>query len=368
MQWAITKMRDQRTLPPARLFMKLRDRTFAALMVVAVAICVSAGPHGQVIQITVHSPALEHNHVKDSSDRAASIYLPPDYEAGMRRYPVLYLLHGYTGTDRGWMNPNYVGLPALMDQLLQRHTIQSMIVVMPNSFNRFGGSFYSNSVLSGDWEDFIVRDLVDYVDTHYRTIAEASSRGIAGHSMGGYGALRLGMEHPDVFSSAYGMSPCCSYWDEQEDKADVVKAQQAKTLQEIVEAGMGPQSVLALAAAFSPDLANPPFGVDWPFDAKGHPISVIVAKWQANLLDQITAKYAAGTQRLHALGFDVGRQDENHDILIGSKRLDQQMTKLGISHEYSEYDGTHSSRVGEQVEKVVLPFMSKALGGDSSGR
>ena len=175
------------------------------------ALAVGAFPHdpkprGQVVQITIHSAALEHNRVKDSPDRAVSIYLPPDYDSETRRFSVLYLLHGYTGTERGWMNPSYVGLPEMMDRLLRHHAIQPMIVIMPNCFNRFDGSFYTNSVLSGDWEDFIVRDLVSYVDAHYRTIVSPEGRGIAGHSMGGYGALRLGMDHPEVFSVAYGLA------------------------------------------------------------------------------------------------------------------------------------------------------------------
>jgi enterochelin esterase-like enzyme len=271
---------------------------------------------------------------------------------------VLFLLHGYTGNDRGWMNPDYVGLPAMMDRLIERRTIDPIIVVMPNSFNRFGGSFYANSELSGDWEDFVVRDLVSYVDAHYRTMATQSSRGIAGHSMGGYGALRIGMQHPDVFSAAYGLSSCCVVWDASEFRDDVVKAQQAKNLQEIIAGGMGPQGALAFAAAFSPDLHNPPFGVNWPFDAKGQPVPAVIARWKSNLLDEITAKYAASGQRLHALAFDVGRQDE---LLTAVRQLDKQMTKLGIAHEYSEYEGTHSSRIGQRMETVVLPFMSKNL-------
>ncbi|MGA8028486.1 MAG: alpha/beta hydrolase-fold protein [Bryobacteraceae bacterium] len=318
-------------------------------------------PQGQVVQIKVHSTALEHNHVGDSPDREVSIYLPPGYESGTQHYAVLYLLHGYTGTDLGWMNPAYVGLPEMMDRLLQRRVIEPMIVVMPNSFNRVGGSFYTNSALSGDWEDFITRDVVNYVDAHYRTIAKASSRGIAGHSMGGYGALRMGMRHPEVFSAAYGMSPSCIYWDEREEVDDVLKAEHAKTLEEIVKAGMGAQIELALAAAFSPNLSNPPFGVDWPFDAEGRPLPRVVAKWKANMLDEITANYAAGERRLRTLAFDVGRQDEDKDIVIGADQLDRQMTKLGIPHDYSEYNGTHNDHIGARMERVVLPFLSKAL-------
>ncbi len=288
--------------------------------------------HGSVVQIKLHSAALEHNHVGDPPDRDVSIYLPPEYDAVSSRYPVLYLLHGYTGDDRGWMNPSYVGLPEIMDRLLQRHVIEPIIIVMPNSFNRFGGSFYVNSELSGGWEDFVVHDLVGYVDAHYRTLADAEHRAIAGHSMGGYGALRLGMQHPEVFAAAYAMSPCCSYWDEKEDREGVAQAQRAKSLEDIVKAGMGPQVELALAAAFSPDLHNPPFGLDWPFDAKGQPVPAVIARWKANLLDAIVADYAAAKPRLRALGFDVGRQDEDEDILKGARRLNQQMNQLGIAH------------------------------------
>src|SRR5579875_424612 len=344
--------------------MKPRSWILGLAMLAAV-VSAAAGnlkPHGQLVHIKVHSAALENNIVGDPPDRDVSIYLPPDYESGSKRYPVLYLLHGYTGTDRGWMNPDYVGLPEMMDRLLQHHAIQPMIVVMPNSFNRFAGSFYANSELSGGWEDFIVHDLVGYIDAHYRTIAKAGSRGIAGHSMGGYGALRLGMLHPDVFSAAYGMSPCCTVWAAEEFRSDVVTAQRAQNLQQIVEDGIGPQGALAFAAAFSPDVHNPPFGVDWPFDAAGRPVPPVIDLWKANMLDEITAAYVAGRQRLSALAFDVGRQD---DLLPTERQLNQQMTKLGVKHQYSEYDGNHSDHIRERMEEVVLPFMSKALKGSN---
>src|SRR5579863_1493639 len=285
----------------------LRRTVWCAFILFMASVLASAAtPHGQVIHVTVHSAALENNGVADSPNREVSIYLPPDYDAAPERYPVLYLLHGYTATDRGWMNPEYVGIAEMMDRLIQNHAIRPMVVVMPNDFNRFGGSFYANSVLSGNWEDFIADDLVTYIDAHYRTIAEADARGIAGHSMGGYGAIRIGMHHPDVFSAAYGMSPCCAVWDASEFRDDVVKAQQTKTLQQIVDAGMGPQGALAFAAAFSPDLQNPPFEVDWPFNAKGQPVQATVERWKSNMLEAIAAAYATSSPRLHALGFDGG--------------------------------------------------------------
>lgn len=138
----------------------------------------------------------------------------------------------------------------------------------------------------------------------------------------------------------------------------MVKAQRAKNLQEIVAGGMGPQSELAFAAAFSPDVHNPPFGVDWPFDAKGQPVPAVVSRWKANMLDAIAEKYAASGTRLKLLAFDVGRQDE---LLNSLTRLDKQMNKLGIAHSFSEYEGTHSNHIKERMEDTVLPMMGKEL-------
>ena len=318
--------------------------------------------HGQVLYNTVHGASLENNRIGESVDRAVAVYLPPSYDKNTQRYPVLYLLHGYTGDERGWMNPSYADLSETMDTLIRKNTIQPMIVVMPNAFNRFGGSFYVNSELSGNWEDFIVRDLVSYVDAHYRTLPAAASRGIAGHSMGGYGALRIGMEHPDVFSVAYGLSACCVMGDDSDFREDVVLAQKAKNLKEVVAAGYAPQFAYALAAAFSPNLHHPPLGVDWPFDAKGHPVPEVLARWKANQLETITTQYGAGMPRLSALAFDVGDQD----TLIRSERwLDKKMTELGVPHKYFEYGGNHNNRIHERMEKFVLPMMSKELKGSN---
>src|SRR5689334_10341436 len=84
-----------------------------------------------------------------------------------------------------------------------------MIVVLPDSKTVHNGSMYSSSVTTGDFEHYVARDVVSYIDAHYRTIASRDSRGLVGHSMGGYGATRIGMKHADVFGSLYIMSPCC---------------------------------------------------------------------------------------------------------------------------------------------------------------
>ncbi len=92
---------------------------------------------------------------------------------------------------------------------MARDDTKDVIVVMPDAHTRFQGSFYSSSPTTGDWESYVYEELVAYIDSHYRTIADVESRGLAGHSMGGYGTIRIGIKRPDVFSSIYALNPCC---------------------------------------------------------------------------------------------------------------------------------------------------------------
>ena len=144
----------------------------------------SAGA-GTVDHVVVHGKALEGNLEADSPDREVTIYLPPSYAGDQtRRYPVVYLLHGYGGRDDTF-NGRLANLPESADKLAAAQGFSELIVVTPNAYSLHKGSMYSNSVTTGDWESFIAQDLVAYVDGHYRTIATRMSRGLAGHSMGG---------------------------------------------------------------------------------------------------------------------------------------------------------------------------------------
>jgi enterochelin esterase-like enzyme len=152
----------------------------------------AAAGAGTVEHIKVHAKSLEENKLGDSPDRDVFIYLPPSYKTSRaKRYPVVYLLHGYGLNAERWMP--FIGLGPtgnLADKDIAAGTAKEMILVSPDGDNKFNGSMYSNSVVSGFWEDFIADELVSYVDTHYRTIANRDSRGLAGHSMGGYGTVR----------------------------------------------------------------------------------------------------------------------------------------------------------------------------------
>src|SRR6201996_3714923 len=161
----------------------------------------------QVEHIEVHGTALEGNLEGDAVDREVIVFLPPSYSSDpRRRYPVVYALHGYSIGAEQWTHEIHV--PQTIEGAFAQGA-QEMIVVLPNSKTIHNGSMYSSSVTTGDFENFIAHDVVAYIDSHYRTIPERMNRGLVGHSMGGYGASRIGMKHPDVFGALYIMSPCC---------------------------------------------------------------------------------------------------------------------------------------------------------------
>src|SRR3990170_5397629 len=157
--------------------------------------------------IKIHAAAVEGNLEGNASERDVLVFLPPSYaRERSRRYPVVYALHGYSIGAQQWSRE--IHAPQTIEGAFAQGA-KEMIVVLPDSKTVHNGSMYSSSVTTGDFENFIARDVVSYIDAHYRTIPDRKSRGLVGHSMGGYGATRIGMKHADVFGSLYVMSPCC---------------------------------------------------------------------------------------------------------------------------------------------------------------
>jgi enterochelin esterase-like enzyme len=220
---------------------------------------------------------------------------------------------------------------------------------------------YSNSVTTGDWERFVAEDLVTFIDGRYRTLADRKSRGLAGHSMGGYGALRIGMKRPDVFLSLYIMSACCLTANRDPRPEAMAASEAIKTREQALEAarapGFGPSTSLASAAAWSPNPNNPPLFLDLPVkDGKVRP--EIVAKWVANAPLELIDQHASNLMKYYAISIDIGTKDS---LLASNKRLHEAMTRLYITHYYEEYDGDHTNKVRQRIERNVLPFFAKNL-------
>jgi len=234
-----------------------------------------------------------------------------------------------------------------------------MIVVLPDSKTVHNGSMYSSSATTGDFEQFIARDVVAYMDAHYRTVPERSSRGLVGHSMGGYGASRIGMKHADVFGSLYIMSPCClsargaGRGNPESDKT----LEAVKSPADSASLPFGLRAQLASAAAWSPNPKNPPLYLDLP-TKDGVVRQDVLARWAANAPLAFVDQYIRDLKQYRAIAIDVGDQD---GLRVDAGKLHDVLDNYGVAHTFEIYPGTHTSAVAVRVQNFVLPFFSKNL-------
>jgi enterochelin esterase-like enzyme len=310
-----------------------------------------------VEHIKVHGTALEGNLEKDDADRDVFVFLPPSYaQEKSRRYPVVYALHGYSIGAEQWTHEIHV--PQTAEGAFVQGA-QELIIVLPDSKTVLNGSMYSSSVTTGDFEQFIAHDLVAYIDAHYRTIPNRLSRGLVGHSMGGYGATRIGMKHSDVFGSLYIMSPCClSARPAASLKPEDEKALEAvKTPEDSARLGFFQRAQLATAAAWSPDPKNPPLFLDLPMkDGAVQPD--VLAKWAANAPLGFVDQYIGNLRQYRAISIDVGDQD---GLRVDAGKLHDVLDTYRIVNTFELYEGTHTSKVADRFQNHVLPFFSRNL-------
>lgn len=307
--------------------------------------------------IKIHGAALEGNLEANAVDRDVLVFLPPSYaKEKKRRYPVVYALHGYSIGAEQWSKEIHV--PQTIEGAFAKGA-QEMIVVLPDSKTVHNGSMYSSSVTTGDFEQFIARDVVAYIDAHYRTIPKRTSRGLVGHSMGGYGASRIGMRHSDVFGSLYIMSPCCmSPRGGGPANPAMEKALAAvKTPADSATLPFGLRAQLATAAAWSPNPKNPPLYLDLPTkDGVAQPD--VLARWTANAPLAFVHQYIGNLKMYRGISMDVGDQD---GLKNDATKLHEVMDTYGIANSFEIYSGTHTSAVAVRFQNYVMPFFSKNL-------
>jgi S-formylglutathione hydrolase FrmB len=321
-------------------------------------------PGGTIERITIHGRSLEGNLEGDSPDRPVIVYLPPSYATETsRRYPVLYYLHGYTATAEAYAK--VLALPVSVDRAVAAG-VREVIVVLPDAFTKYSGSMFSNSPTIGDWETFIAQDLPAFIDKRYRTIASRESRGLAGHSMGGYGTMRVGMKQPGAFAALYAMSSCCLMNDPATRGAgpgargdDAARGAGAAGRGDGRGAGRGggmANALSAQAAAWAPNTTTPPY-FDLP-SKDGEIQPLIAAKWIANSPLIMVDQYVPALKSMRAIALDVGDKDP---FVTTNRQLSESLTRLGIANSLEIYDGDHGNRVGERFVSKVLPFFSQHL-------
>jgi len=319
---------------------------------------VAPAQEGRVIRETVHGVSLEKTVTGESADRMVSVYLPPSYDSSPnKRYPVIYLLHGIADTDGVWIaawndkNPGFATVAEIMNKGAAEGKFGEMIVVMPDEKTKSFGSFYVNSTVTGNWDDFTAKELVAYIDKKYRTLANAASRGILGHSMRGNGAITLGMKHPDVFSVVYGMNPAVMDWggDLNIDTPAFRNVLKAKSFDDLVKLNdLYTFGIVTVGQAFSPNPNNPPFFFDMPYKFSGErivPNEKAFDLWRANSPIRMVEKYRANLMKLRGLRFDSGYEDEFKFIPVNCRALSAELTNNGVDHVFEEYNGDHRNRM-----------------------
>jgi len=236
----------------------------------------------------------------------ANVILPRDYAGSKRRFPVLYLVDGYSGNYTAWVTKSHI------TQYAARY---EEIIVMPE----YGAtSWYVNSYANPSlrWEDYIIEDVIPYFDSHYRTIAARRGRAIAGDSMGGYGAMMLGLKYADMFAAVASLSGTlrCAEW-------DPAKMKDA-----------------TLSAAFGP-LDNPARAAVDPFK--------LVKKIPPAQIPQIY--------------FSIGEGD-SQVMLEDNRAFARLLAQLKIVYQYREVPGGHLWPVWERQIQRVLAFQAPVLG------
>lgn len=310
--------------------------------------------------------SIKGNPAGEDSLRRLTIYLPPGYEIGKKKYPVIYFLHGFTSTDSSFVER--FGIKGLADTAIMLGELKPVILVFPNSYTSFKGSFYTNSSLTGNWADYIAKDVVNYVDRKFRTIPTRNSRGICGHSMGGNGAIKIGMLFSNVFGAVYALSPARLNWGDglTETSPYFTKVREAKTMEDITK-DFFILEVADLARTYSPNPDRGPFFVDLPYEPRGNSlvrIDSVYEKWNRNLPITMIDSHIDALKSLNALKLDWGRNENFPFIPIACLEFSRKLESLHITHYAESYIGDHADHIGGRDGRIyaeVFPFFNRSL-------
>ena len=325
---------------------------------------------GEVIKVKMHSAALENNLLGDSAEKDIAIYLPPGYNSDNKVYPVVYLLGGQIMLFDAWFGSGeyHYRVDEIMDQLISSKTIEPMIIVSPDIMSKFGSAWYTNSNVTGNWEDYIVNDVVNHVDSNYRTIKTAESRGISGWSAGGYGALKLAMKHPDVFNSVFSISAGPLDLEDLitgDYSSEFIKGMiKAKTigydsLDYYNNEHVWAITLYSLALAFSPNSTADGF-MNWPITEAGGKIDSTYQKWMNNDDIKLIPDYTDNLKSLNGLMMESGKNKEQW-MWYGNQAFARELDANSVTYTYNTHDGGHTTGVTGRMDTHTLPFFSDTL-------
>ncbi len=326
---------------------------------------------GRVVCHTFESKVLKSNQLKDPYVRDITVYIPPGYsKSDSKGYLAAFGVVGFGGTGKMIFNidPLHEPLDKRMDRLISSRKCGSMLIIMVDCFTRFGGNQYINSSATGRYEDYIIEEIVPFIDSEYNV----SSRAVWGKSSGGYGSMVLGMRHPEVFSALADHSGDSAF--EYCYMMDFPKALEAfreiggpkKWLEHFWqhpdERGTNFHQALntfAMAAHYSPNPRSNELGVDLPFDLEtGELREDIWKKWLRWDPVRMVERYKQNLKKLKLIYIDCGFKDE-FNLIWGARILHSKLNRLGIKHHYGEFNDGHMNI--QYRYDTSLPLIYKAL-------
>lgn len=321
---------------------------------------------GTVLHERFLAPSIKGNPAGEDAVRRLTIYLPPGYYRNKQQYPVIYFLHGMYGEDSATMAD--LEINSLLDTAIAVNHMKPVILVLPDSHTKFEGSFYTNSLLTGNWADFIAKDVVDYVDKHFKTIRSKDSRGIAGVSMGGNGALKMGMLFPDVFSSVYASTPATLNWsDGINTSLDAFRVISTAKTDSAIADNVSAMIMVDLARTYSPNLSKPPFYADMPAWYTGDSLVIdttAVNKWTRNFATNMIDSHLGALKSLRAIKIDWGRNDAGRHVPATCLQFSKKLEWYGVNHFAEEYLGGHAEHLAGTDGRIyteILPFFDRYL-------
>ncbi len=329
-----------------------------------------AGSHGKLVTESIESTILKDNLVGLDPKRMVKVFLPRGYAQSGKSYPVVYYLHSlFWSPEKMFQDGN---LQNLLERATDSDVTKEFIFVAADYSTKTTGSFYENSSVSGRWLDFTVQELIPFIDSHFRTIANRDSRAVVGDYMGGRGALQLAMLNSNVFSVVYAMHPVATgtgYLPWANNGVDWKKIYQARSNADLEG---GQVFIVAMHQAFLPNPKRPPFYCDFYMEPEnGEPVLSTdnVIKTQRNfLLDRTLEHSAANLKTMRGIAFDWARYDPVQDHVYSARSFTGKLDDLGIEHEAEEYRGNPWNKnwtADGRFYTRVLPFLAKHLAFDA---
>lgn len=331
---------------------------------------------GRVEQKKFVAPSIQGNPGGEDPERKLEIYLPPGYDKSTARYPVLYFLHGFAVDAPEMME--WIKFKELLDSAISKGSIRPVIFVLPSSLTKYYGSFYTNSEVTGNWADFIGKDVVEYMDRNYRTIPHRDSRGLFGHSMGGTGALKLAMLYADKFSTVYSMSAGgLDFTDDLglshpafkrvffQKNPDSLRT--AVPYYDFKKFPFYEMLFISMARTYSPNRNNKLIQADLPVRYEGDKLVVdekAFKKWQGNFPINMISNHLGALKSLRALKMDWGRNEDFRHIPASNLQFSKKLEIMGVEHFAEEYIGDHVNKLEGFEGRIfteVFPFFERYL-------